>query len=325
MTRPSRARSLLRVMAMVAVVALLLWFALHVDWRSAWAVARRADPVLLLAALLCNLLSQALKGVRWWVFLRSIGVRSLGLVLRATFAGASLNNLVVAQGGEGARVLLVARGAGVSSAGVLAALTIERMLDAVSYLALLVGAAWMLELPEPVARWRTAASVTLAVATVVLLLTAMQRRRPGVSPASSPPAPGRVSAIGRYLRRFARGMMDVATPTRLAVAMLLSVAAWALQLATYHLTARAAQLELPLAGSVVALLMVGVSFLVRATPGNVGVFQVIYALSVRPFGVLEGPAVAAALLIQVLQVIPTMMVAMLAAPGLASGPVSRLR
>src|SRR3954463_681581 len=92
-----------------------------------------------------------------------------------------------------------------------------------------------------------------------------------------------------------------ATPGRLAAGMVLSLAAWSLQVATYHLAVRATHLPLPLAGSVAALLAVGISFLVRATPGNVGVFQMIYALTVRSFGIAEAPAVAVALLIQTVQ------------------------
>jgi uncharacterized membrane protein YbhN (UPF0104 family) len=102
----TRWRHALHVAVVIAVVALVIAFARGVDWRAVGTVARGADTLLLAAALVCNLVSLALKGVRWWVFLRPLGVRSLSLVLRATFAGASLNNLLVAQGGEGVRVVI---------------------------------------------------------------------------------------------------------------------------------------------------------------------------------------------------------------------------
>jgi uncharacterized protein (TIRG00374 family) len=252
--------------------------------------------------------------VRWWVFLRPLGVVSLPLVLRATFAGASLNNLVVAQGGEGARVLLVSRAAGVSSAGVLAALALERALDVVSYLVLLVGAAWMLELPPHIARWRVGAAVVLGLAALTLIVLSTMVRRGDPAGATRPSATG--GRIRDYLRRVGGGVAHVASPARVIIAMLLSLAAWALQVATYHLVALAAHLPLPLAGSVAAMLAVGISFLVRATPGNVGVFQVVYALTVRSFGIAEGPAVAVALLIQTLQVVPTVALGTVVAPRL---------
>lgn len=285
-------RRALRLVTGLALGALLVVFGRRVDWPGTWEVLRRADPLLVAGAAGLNLLSLALKGVRWWVFLRSLGPVRLSLVLRATVAGASLNNLLIAQGGEGARVLLVARAAGIPSAGVLAALALERTLDILSYLTLLVSVAWMIELPDHIARWRSAAAAVLAV--LVLLLAAL--------------------GMGTW-----RSAARMATPSRLATALLLSLAAWSLQVATYHLAARAAHLPLPLSGSIAALLAVGISFLVRATPGNVGIFQVIYALTVRSFGIAEAPAVATALLIQTLQVVPVVVLGTVAAPGLLRG------
>ncbi|MDB4900241.1 MAG: hypothetical protein JWN53_2049 [Gemmatimonadetes bacterium] len=318
-------RRLLHLLVSVIVVALMVLFARHVNWHAAGAAARDADWRLLAVAALVNLVSLALKGVRWWVFLRPLGVRSLALVMRATFAGASLNNLLVAQGGEGARVMLVARATGVSSARVLAALALERALDAVSYLVLLVGAAWLLPLPEVIGRWRTAGSVVLAVVAVLLgalvigsrdvVASSTDAARPVRDPLISATA-WWVQRLRAWLRRFVAGVGEVVSAGRLSGGMVLSLGAWALQVATYQLVARAAHLPLPLAGSVAALLAVGISFLVRATPGNVGVFQVVYALTASAFGVAEGPAVAVAVLIQVVQVLPTFVVGTAMAPRL---------
>ncbi|MFL5521063.1 MAG: lysylphosphatidylglycerol synthase transmembrane domain-containing protein [Gemmatimonadales bacterium] len=310
-------RRALRVGALIALAALLVAFGRRVDWRSAAEVLRAADPLLVAAALALNLLSLGLKGVRWWVFLRPLGQVPLPVVLRATFAGASLNNLLVAQGGEGARVLLVARATGVSTAGVLAALALERTLDIASYLLLLVSVAWMVELPAHIARWRSGAALVLAiVGLLVVVLGAAARRAPSNRLGGGAPSGGR---LGAYLHRMRTGAALSATPARLVAGMALSLAAWSLQVATYHLAARAAHLPLPLTGSVAALLAVGISFLVRATPGNVGIFQVIYALTVRSFGIAEAPAVAVALLIQTVQVLPTVVIGTLAAPRLLRG------
>ena len=54
---------------------------------------------------------------------------SLWLAIKATFAGAGLNNILVANGGEAARVVFVARAAHVPSAKVLATLALERMFE----------------------------------------------------------------------------------------------------------------------------------------------------------------------------------------------------
>ncbi|MDQ6887652.1 MAG: flippase-like domain-containing protein [Gemmatimonadota bacterium] len=302
----------LRVAGIIAILALLLVFSRGVEWAVVVAVVRGADSEFLVLALVCNLISLTMKGVRWWVLLRPLGVRSLSLVLRATFAGASLNNLLVAQGGEGARALLVSRASGVSSARVFAALALERTLDVVSYLVLLGGGAWLFPLPERIARWQAAASVLLGAALTALIALGLVGRRVRLLSLGS--AGERAPS---YLRRFAGSFREVGSLPRVAVALALSLGAWALQVVTYHLTARAAHLPLPFAGSVAAMLSVGISFLVRATPGNVGVFQAVYALTVRSFGIAEDAAIAAALLIQAVQVLPILVIGTLVTPRLA--------
>ena len=308
-------RGWLHVGALSAFVLLLVAFSRHVDWHAAASAVRDADPVLLIAALVLNQLSLALKGVRWWVFLRPLGVRSLSLVVRATFAGASLNNLVVAQGGEGARVLLVSRASGVSSTRVAGALALERALDAVSYLTLLAGATLLLEMPDALLDWRIEACVALAFAVLALTVLGIVGRSttPGVAGALDARVTGRVQF---HLRRFVASVAESGSPARLATGMLLSLGAWGLQVATYHSIALAAHVPIPLAGSVAALLAIGISFLIRATPGNVGVFQVIYAVTVASFGIARGPAVATALLIQTIQVLPTVLIGTIVGHGL---------
>jgi uncharacterized protein (TIRG00374 family) len=172
----------------------------------------------------------------------------------------------------------------------------------------------MLELPPHIARWRVGAAVLLGLAALTLIVLATMVRRDDPTGATGPGTRG--GRIIDYLRRVRGGVAHVASPARVVVATLLSLAAWALQVATYHLVALAAHLPLPLAGSVAAMLAVGISFLVRATPGNLGVFQVVYALTVRSFGIAEGPAVAVALLIQTLQVVPTVVLGTLVASRL---------
>ena len=310
------ARRATRVLLYVAVGLAMVLFARQVDWRAAATAVRNADPWLLVLAALLNLLSLVLKGVRWWVFLRPCGVQSLGLVLRATFAGASLNNLLVAQGGEGARVVMISRASRVASARVLAAVALDRLLDAASYLVFLVSAAWLLALPEIIARWRIEATLALGGLAVLLVLLA-RRGRAGaneVPPGGAAVEEARPSSRQRvvaYARHFGGSVAEIASPQRLVAGMVLSLAAWALQVATYHIVAIAAGAHLPLAGSVGAQLAVGISFLVRATPGNVGVFQMVYAMTARSFGIVESVAVGIAVMIQIVQVGPVLLVGLI--------------
>jgi uncharacterized membrane protein YbhN (UPF0104 family) len=97
-------------------------------------------------------------------------------------------------------------------------------------------------------------------------------------------------------------------------AFALSLLAWACQVAVFAFTAWSAGSPISLAGNLAALLAVNAGLLVRATPGNVGVFQLAYALAATRFGMSSERALAVSLLIQALQIIPTTLLGVALAP-----------
>src|SRR5205085_1061322 len=204
-----------------------------------WASIKDANRAVLLLAAVVNLVSLALKAVRWWIFLRPVGVPSLWMALKATFAGAGLNNILVANGGEAARVVFVSRAAHVQSAKIAT---------------------------PAVAGWR--------------------------------------ARFRSYVKHLMQTIGGISTGPRFIAALALSVGIWALQVWTYSLTARAADFNLPLVGTVAAILAVNLGFAVRATPGNVGVFQAMYAATAAGFGMDKDQAIAVPFLIQTQQIIP---------------------
>src|SRR4051794_8564591 len=100
--RPTRRRvkkavsRTLRLAKSAAIIAALVLFARKVNWATTWHSITEANRSVLLLAAVVNLLSLMLKGVRWWIFLRPVGAPSLWMALKATFAGAGLNNILVA-------------------------------------------------------------------------------------------------------------------------------------------------------------------------------------------------------------------------------------
>ena len=101
---------------------------------------------------------------------------------------------------------------------------------------------------------------------------------------------------------------------RFIAALLLSVLAWGLQVATYQMTARAAHFPMTTVATIAALLLVNLGFLFRLTPGNVGVFQTAYAAAAVAFGLDRNQAIAVALLIQAQQILPVTALGVALAP-----------
>jgi uncharacterized protein (TIRG00374 family) len=302
----------LRIGITLVILVFLVVFATKVNWHDTWRAMRSASMSLLIAAALVNLASIVVKGIRWWVFLRPIGVSSLPLTMRATFAGAGLNNVLVANGGEAARVVFVARSAHIQSARVVATLALERLFELIGYVVLLALAATFLELPGSLEKVKPFAIAALVA--IALLLWWLLRRPEVVETIAGPKPTSWHGRLKEYGARFVHTIGEVSSAPRFVAALLLSVVAWALQVATYQMTAHAAHLPMTTVATVAALLAVNLGFALRATPGNVGLFQAAYAATAVAFGFDKDQAIAVAFLIQAQQILPVTLLGVAMAP-----------
>ncbi len=301
-----------RLALTVLIIAALVLFARKVNWATTWKSIADANLYVLLFAALVNLASLVLKGVRWWIFLRPVGAPSLRLAIKATFAGAGLNNILVASGGEAARVVFVARAAHIPSAKVLATLALERMFELIGYIVMLALSVSFLELPKSLSRFKPVAWIALAGVSVLIVYLV---RRPEVAEEIAlEPSKTWSGKVADYFRHFGRTIGGISTGPRFAAALALSVGVWAMQVWTYSLTARSADFNLSLVGTVAAILAVNIGFALRPTPGNVGGFQFMYALTAAAFGMDKDQAVAVAFLIQAQQIIPVTLLGVALAP-----------
>ncbi|HEX3867918.1 MAG TPA: lysylphosphatidylglycerol synthase transmembrane domain-containing protein, partial [Gemmatimonadaceae bacterium] len=155
-----------------------------------------------------------------------------------------------------------------------------------------------------------------ALAGVVVLMVYLVRgpKLPEFAPAPAAKYPGWRSKVAAFLKHFGQTIGGISTGPRFVIALSLSVGIWAMQVWTYSLTARSANFNISLVGTVAAILAVNLGFAFRFTPGNVGVFQVIYSLMAAAFGMDREQAVAVALLIQTQQIIPVTLLGVALAP-----------
>jgi uncharacterized protein (TIRG00374 family) len=299
-----------------AILVFLILFARTIDWHAAWNSMRHASLPLLAAAIAVNILSVIIKAVRWWLFLRPAGITSLPLAIRATIAGAGLNNILVASGGDAARVVFVSRASGVPSSTVLATMALERLFDPIGFVFLLVFGVLVFQLPAQFEAWKTPAEILLVVIVMVLafFVYATRRMKPEHVPERRAKARTLKERIRVYFVTFGRTAGRLATGPRFVAAIILSLASWACQLWTFELAAAAAHVDMPLAGSLACLLAINVGLILRATPGNVGFFQFAYALMAEQFGVPRDDAIAVSLLIQTLQILPMTLLGVAMAP-----------
>jgi uncharacterized membrane protein YbhN (UPF0104 family) len=301
-----------RWIASAAVILLVAWAAMKVDWPAALAVLRHASPAVVALAIVVNLLSVMLRGLRWWIFLRRAGAVPLAVAVRGAIVGSGFNNLLVANGGDAARALLVSRAAGLSRSTTVATLALDRLFDPVCFGLLLLIGTFVVPLPAALAHSQPIVAGVLLL--VIGLLVLLARARP---PETDPS----VVIVGwRATRRaFRQQLAHLSTARRFGAAMSVSAGIWALQVGVFALAARSVGLALPIAGSIAAMLLTNAGLILRATPGNIGYFQFAYALAASRFGVPNTAGVAAALLLQMVQIVPVTLLALILAPRMVEG------
>src|SRR5207253_1523474 len=139
-TRPastSRASRWAWVVGLAVTLALLAWALHDIDPHELVGHLRRADPLLLLAAVALATLTFPLRTLRWQLILRDVGGKRFPLLplWHATAIGFMANNLLPVRAGEFARAYAAQQQLPVRFSTALASVGVERVLDGL----LLVG------------------------------------------------------------------------------------------------------------------------------------------------------------------------------------------
>lgn len=270
---------------------------------------------MLMIVVAATLFSTAMKGLRWWIFLRRSTTLRLGEVVRFTYAGLGLNAVLLANAGEVVRVGLAARAAKAPIATVLGSLASDKVVEILAFFAM----AMLAVLVQPTDLFPASKVVVPALVVFGFFVAFVAYR--GNSPENllEPVVTGGWRGYMHKGRSFISRFVNEAR-TRLrgmdaVKAFGISLVYWPTQIIAFAAGAEAVGLDLPIVATIAAVVAVNLAGFIRATPGNVGVFQVFYALAVTRFGFPQEQAVAAAILIQSVQLVAVVISGIIAAPS----------
>ncbi|MEO6213501.1 MAG: lysylphosphatidylglycerol synthase transmembrane domain-containing protein [Vicinamibacterales bacterium] len=309
-------RSWLRtILVLVLTVGLLAFFFRDANFAEVWAETRRANPWLLLLAILVTGFTYALRAWRWQSLLAPIGRTHFGTAFRATVIGFAASFLLPARAGEVIRPYVLARKEGLKPTAAFATIILERLLDIATVL-LLFGA-FVFTVPDGVLAgdesqlayvkfWGGIAAAAAVGGLVILGVLAGHPERLGRAAGRIERVlPARVAQIvARFVESFAQGLAVLRDPARLAVALLQSFPLWLSIASGIWLTSQAFHITFPFTGSflVMTLLVVGVA---APTPGQIGGFHAAYQIAVQTF--FNAPAdraVGAAIVLHAISFVP---------------------
>ena len=303
--------SLIRFGATTAVSLVLVVLALRqVDFASLGRAVAGANFLYVGAAVIMYFVDVGFRSWRWRVLLctaRPIPTVRLFPILTI---GYMANSLLPARIGEISRAYLVGRRDDVSVSTVLASVALERVIDAVTVLILL-----LLSLPSlPASPWLESlvrmAGATLSVALLACLLLAIANpTRFGVvrRTLGHLPNPWNVRTLA-VAERFLVGLSVLRDVRKLTMTVALSIAIWLIGATTYLLVASSFGVRLSIMGAIAAICVVNLATAVPLAPGALGVFEVAALTMLELLGTTHAAAATVTIVLHAVLFVPVVLV-----------------
>jgi uncharacterized protein (TIRG00374 family) len=285
--RDSSRRTLIQRAVEIAISLIFLVLALQgINLKALGAALRQANYLWLLPAIAITLAILAVKGVRWQLLFRPEHRLPFAPVFAALSAGYLASNVLPARLGEVVRVVLLVSEEPVGVARTVSTIVVERLLDVLSVIIILVLLLPFVTLP-PAMTWtaRSLGAVALAGYAVLLLLSFWKERVLGLTRSVLRrirflDRPAVYQALGHLIDGFAtlRGRLGLAL-------VALSLLSWFGSVAVGWCVAQAFDMTAPFTAIAFALVVVALGMVVPSSPGYIGVFHYLVTVALAPFGV----------------------------------------
>lgn len=175
--RPGRLRAFQAIVG-IGISVVLLWLALRgLNPQQTWAALSGANFWYLAPAVLIYFLGVAIRGLRWQRLLLPVERIPARQAIALLIVSYTVNNIVPARMGDVMRVFLLARETGIRKTASLATVVLERLLDVLAILAIIVACTVVLSWPSPLLTALRIAAVLAIVMTGMLILVATNRSR----------------------------------------------------------------------------------------------------------------------------------------------------
>jgi uncharacterized membrane protein YbhN (UPF0104 family) len=290
----------------LAVTLVFGWLAVRgVDLDEVWRSLRDADLGWLGASLAVLAVAIFVRAIRWRALFLPETRPGIGPATAATLVGLAVNSVLPMRAGEAARVIALGR-TGSSRVETFATIALERALDVFCLLLLVIVAAPVL----PEVTWIGGAVVLAAVLAAGLAAAAVAfavwKDRPlhaiarlfGRLPFADP---DQIEHAGEGLARGFAGLRR----GRIALAgVFWTTFSWLLTALSFWIATLAFDLDLPLASGVLVLGAIGLSLLLPAAPGGLGVFEAATVLALAAYDVSREEALSYAFALHALNFFP---------------------
>lgn len=287
----------------LGVTVFLLWFVMRdVDFGDVWMHLRAANWGLLLAAVFVATAGFLIRALRWKVLLAPVRAdTSLHSRFAAVNIGFMANNLLPARVGEFARAYALSRVEPIPLSAALGSLVVERVLDAVALIGILVVSMTNPGFPRgagltegPLGKAIVAVVALLVVLVLMLVvLLAVPQRVVRLAERIAAALPGDLARpVVDALESFLGSLGALRTPRLLAPALLWSVGFWLWHGLSFWLGMLAFDIHAGPLAAYFTEAVVGFGVAVPAAPGFFGTFHASASWALSVFGVAPASSLA---------------------------------
>lgn len=290
----------------IAVTIVFGWLAVRgVDLGEVWRSLREANVGWLALSLAVLALAIFVRALRWRALFLAETRPGVRPVTAATLIGLAVNSVLPLRAGEAARVIALGR-TGSSRVETLATVVLERALDVFFLLLLVIVAAPVLPEVTWIGGAVALAAVVAAGLAVAVIVLAVWRDRP-------------VHALARFLGRLpfvdeehvdqaganlARGLAGLRDPRIALAGSAWTTCSWILTALSFWIATLAFDLDVPLSAGVLVLGAIGLSLLLPAAPGGLGVFEAATVLALDAYGTSREEALSYAFALHAINLFP---------------------
>ena len=286
-----RARLALRIASGAVLVALLAWLLAKVQWAEVGAALRHAQLGWILFAAALNFLNLACKTARWGTMLGPLGRVGFFRLYYYLIVSYAASAILPARAGEALRVYLLRRRDNIAVADSVGVVLVEKLFEVLGLLVVVAPLPLLIVLP----RWVDVSISAIAVGGLIALVAAL------VLGWRAGRGEGRFAVLGR-------GLACMREPSRVLLAIGLSVAAYLIDAAEIWLVLKALAIDVPWATPALVLLGANLAIALPSTPGQLGALEAGVVAALAIVKVPPALALAFALVYHVMQLVPIVLV-----------------
>jgi len=295
----------------VFATACLIWVFHDVDVRQVWPHVRNLDPWWVALAILCDIFSYVLQGVRWSMLLRPLGRVSTAESTQLIYAGIFTSEVLPLKPGDFVRAYLIARRLRVKITAIIPSILVERLFDGVWLSLSLMLTMIFVPLPHNLLEAGDVLGILVVIATGLFFYVILRRSKTAIATNilndDKPDDPGRrklFRSLSRTAEGVRSGLHEIGLSRDTGIAFAASLGLLLLQALSFWLVMYAYGFRQSFLVGAVVFLIVHLGTALPNAPANVGAYQFFTVVGLTLFGVDKTYAAGFSVVVFILLTVP---------------------